>query len=68
VLDRADHPALAGQRGPTMTDDDTGLPVPIATGGSRVLTVEKLASNPEEQIWLQKQKSTRTRRAYRLDV
>src|SRR5215475_2069364 len=28
----------------------------------------QLADIPEEEIWLQKQKSARTRRAYRLDV
>jgi integrase/recombinase XerD len=33
-----------------------------------VSTLERLADIPEEQIWLQKQKSARTRRAYRLDV
>jgi len=31
-------------------------------------TVAALAEIPEEEIWLQKQKSARTRRAYRLDV
>jgi site-specific recombinase XerD len=51
----------------TMTDD-TSLPVPTTTGRSRVSTLEQLADIPEEQIWLQKQKSARTRRAYRLDV
>ena len=30
--------------------------------------MEQLAEIPEEEIWLQKQKSPRTRRAYRLDV
>jgi integrase/recombinase XerD len=30
--------------------------------------MERLAEIPEEEIWLQKQKSARTRRAYRLDV
>ena len=30
--------------------------------------VPKLASIPEQEIWLQKQKSARTRRACRLDV
>jgi hypothetical protein len=33
-----------------------------------VSTIEQLAEIPEETIWLQKQKSVRTRRAYRLDV
>jgi len=42
------------------------LPMPV-TGG-QVSTVAQLARIPEEEIWLQKQKSARTRRAYRLDV
>jgi integrase/recombinase XerD len=42
------------------------LPAPIAP--TRVSTVAQLAAIPEEEIWLQKQKSARTRRAYRLDV
>src|ERR1700731_4127444 len=51
-----------------MMDDDTSLPVPITTGRRQVSPLERLADIPEEQIWLQKQKSARTRRAYRLDV
>lgn len=51
-----------------MMDDDTNLPAPIDSGRGRLSTVEQLAEIPEEQIWLQKQKSARTRRAYRLDV
>jgi integrase/recombinase XerD len=43
------------------------LPVAV-TGGGQVSTVAQLAAIPEEEIWLQKQKSVRTRRAYRLDV
>ena len=50
-----------------MTDDAT-LPVPIDYGQGRVSTLDQLAAIPEEEIWLQKQKSARTRRAYRLDV
>ena len=42
------------------------LPAPAARG--QVSTIEQLAAIPEEEIWLQKQKSARTRRAYRLDV
>ena len=30
--------------------------------------MERLADIPEEEIWLAKQKSARTRRAYKLDV
>ena len=51
-----------------MTDDTTTLPTPIDTGRRRVSTLDQLAAIPEEEIWLQKQKSARTRRAYRLDV
>ena len=57
-----------------MIDDDT-LPVPIGAenaparvSSGRVTTLDQLAQIPEEEIWLQKQKSARTRRAYRLDV
>lgn len=48
--------------------DNATLPVPIDNGGGRVSTLDQLAEIPEEEIWLQKQKSARTRRAYRLDV
>jgi integrase/recombinase XerD len=53
-----------------MMDDTSTVPVPIAvdTGGIRVSTVAQLADIPEEDIWLAKQKSARTRRAYRQDV
>ncbi|MBV9824748.1 MAG: tyrosine-type recombinase/integrase [Alphaproteobacteria bacterium] len=55
-----------------MIDDSRMLPVPIETdtgiAPARVSTVARLADIPEEEIWLQKQKSARTRRAYRLDV
>ncbi|MBV9826970.1 MAG: site-specific integrase [Alphaproteobacteria bacterium] len=43
------------------------MPVPIAAGAV-IATVAQLATIPEEDIWLAKQKSARTRRAYRLDV
>jgi site-specific recombinase XerD len=46
--------------------DSSSLPVSIA--GGAVSTIAQLAAIPEEEIWLQKQKSARTRRAYRLDV
>jgi integrase/recombinase XerD len=43
--------------------------LPIPTGHAvQVSTIGQLALIPEEEIWLQKQKSARTRRAYRLDV
>src|SRR5579875_1381130 len=42
---------------------------PAAEGSGRELsTVATLADIPEEDIWLAKQKSKRTRRAYKLDV
>jgi hypothetical protein len=51
-------------------DDSRTLPVPIGaeSAPARVSTVAQLADIPEEEIWLQKQKSPRTRRACRLDV
>ena len=48
--------------------DDSGMPTPIDTGHRRLSTLDQLADIPEETIWLQKQKSARTRRAYRLNV
>src|SRR5262249_34114487 len=48
--------------------DETTLPIVTDAGRHRVSTVAQLADIPEEEIWLQKQKSARTRRAYRLDV
>jgi Phage integrase, N-terminal SAM-like domain len=48
--------------------DDTTLPTTIDTGHRQVSTLDRLADIPEEEIWLSKQKSARTRRAYRLDV
>jgi integrase/recombinase XerD len=45
------------------------LPVPLAQDRPLPLSVmAQLAEIPEEEIWLAKQKSARTRRAYRLDV
>ena len=49
-------------------DDASKLPVAVGTARRRFSTVAELASIPEEGIWLSKQKSARTRRAYRLDV
>jgi integrase/recombinase XerD len=51
-----------------MMGDGGTLPALIDAGGNRVSTVAQLAEIPEEEIWLAKQKSARTRRAYRLDV
>jgi integrase/recombinase XerD len=42
--------------------------LPIVAEGARLSPLERLAQIPEEEIWLQQQKSARTRRAYRLDV
>jgi site-specific recombinase XerD len=49
-----------------MIDDRSTVPVPLAP--ARVSLVAQLAEIPEEEIWLAKQKSPRTRRAYWLDV
>jgi site-specific recombinase XerD len=51
-----------------MNDSASSLPVPIDNGHGRVSTLDQLAETPEEEIWLQKQKSARTHRAYRLDA
>jgi integrase/recombinase XerD len=44
----------------------TALPVPSSR--RQLATLDQLAAIPEEEIWLEKQKSRQTRRAYRLDV
>jgi hypothetical protein len=43
------------------------LPV-VTDAARRVSTIPALADIPEEEIWLSKQKSARTRSDYRLDV
>jgi site-specific recombinase XerD len=50
--------------------DDDHITLPSRTGPPDRLpsTLDQLAAIPEEEIWLSKQKSARTRRAYRLDV
>ena len=48
-----------------MMDDSSTLPVPSDAAG-RVSPIAQLADIPEEESWLSKQKSARTRRAYRL--
>jgi site-specific recombinase XerD len=45
----------------------TGLPLPAVSSG-HLSRLAQLAAIPEEEIWLAKQKSPQTRRAYRLDV
>ena len=42
--------------------------VAIDPGRCRGSTLQQRSDIPEEQIWLDKEKSARTRRAYRLDV
>jgi integrase/recombinase XerD len=44
------------------------LPVSANVGSQSVSTIAALADIPEEEIWLAKQKSKRTRRAYKQDV
>lgn len=44
------------------------LPAPSSQRASLPSVLAQLADIPEEEIWLAKQKSARTRRAYRLDV
>jgi len=51
-----------------MMDDSSTLPVATNAAPRHVSTRASLAEIPEEEIWLSKQKSARTRRAYRLDV
>jgi integrase/recombinase XerD len=45
----------------------TPLPVPAVRPG-QLTRLDQLAAIPEEEVWLAAQKSSRTRRAYRLDV
>jgi hypothetical protein len=44
------------------------LPVPADVSYPSVSTIAALAEIPEEEVWLGKQKSKRTRRAYKQDV
>lgn len=46
----------------------TGLSPPRASASTALSPIARLADIPEEEIWLAKQKSARTRRAYKLDV
>jgi site-specific recombinase XerD len=50
-----------------MTDSDTELQITVDAPGA-LSPIARLADIPEEEIWLAKQKSKRTRRAYKLDV
>jgi hypothetical protein len=40
------------------------VPIPAETARGHVSTVAQLAAIPEQDVWLAKQKSPRTRRAY----
>jgi hypothetical protein len=54
-----------------MTEHSNDRPPPAvlpASEGSLPSPLAKLADIPEEEIWLAKQKSERTRRAYKLDA
>jgi integrase/recombinase XerD len=42
--------------------------LPVPTNRHPLATLDQLAAIPEEEIWLAKQKSRQTRRAYKLDV
>ncbi len=42
--------------------------IPASGASGQVSTIEALAEVPEAEIWLAKQKSKRTRRAYKMDV
>ena len=55
---------------PTKKDQAPAVfpPAVLESTGQAVSTVAALADIPEEDIWLAKQKSKRTRRAYKLDV
>jgi len=46
--------------------ESPNLPIPVRS--RRLPSLDQLAAIPEEEIWLAKQKSPQTRRAYRLDV
>src|ERR1700734_1429766 len=52
--------------------DDQSAPMtaalPVAADRPQLATLDQLAAIPEEEIWLAKQKSPQTRRAYKLDV
>ncbi len=49
-------------------DSTTNLLAKRTVGTPAATTIEALAAVPEEAVWLAKQKSPRTRRAYRADV
>lgn len=53
---------------PTVTASATALAAMTEHPATPPTVMQRLADIPEEEIWLAKQKSVRTRRAYRLDV
>ena len=57
---------------PAMSDAPSGAPTailrPYPSPATLPTVPARLVDIPEEEIWLGKQKSARTRRAYRLDV
>ena len=57
-------------QGSRMSEENliTGLSPPQASASTALSPIARLADIPEEEIWLAKQKSSRTRRAYKLDV
>jgi hypothetical protein len=69
VLPLRDNPVYHVEDSPggSPMADHPNLPTRIAPD-RLPSTVAALADIPKEEIWLQKQKSARTRRAYRLDV
>lgn len=60
----ADSPAMSDAPSPA----PTAIVCPLPHAATLPTVLERLAEIPEEEIWLAKQKSARTRRAYRLDV
>jgi integrase/recombinase XerD len=44
------------------------IPLPVPTPQATVALLDQFAAIPEEEVWLAKQKSAQTRRAYKLDV
>ncbi len=66
---RRSSSATASRCGRSMSDASIRSDGPLVTGRLQPLSVAaRLAEIPEEEIWLQKRKSARTRRAYWQDV
>jgi hypothetical protein len=62
--------ALECRQSPSIDDQSAPMTaaLPVAADRRQLATLDQLAAIPEEEIWLAKQKSRQTRRAYRLDV